>query len=362
MLISIDLVERLASEMYIGTGGVSALNIVFGILAVVLVLCMQKEHAIRCYVLPLQRNAARLFNLAPTYSFFILLTAYVTSGKPVWDVFMAIVDGYALYCFFGLVILGAGGESRVVTRLAAALPKVEDDLTVNGAVAQVSGIRNDKLKFSACLCVSLQFESAQRIYTFLQLSVKQVMISRPILLAASSICDRLGHGVLASIGERGFRILSLLVLVYAVMTIGRTYHLLRQQIWPAFNPVAAFMVVKGFILLITMQDFVIAMIFSARDPHYVERSTRAALAIYSLVVSIESILYLIVVRQFLKPRIFQSYSTQSFCSMTISFWQFLEEVYTFSNVLGGDLPSMQDKGSSALSTAYDAAVGIEMST
>lgn len=69
----------------------------FGGLAVALALAFQWEHASRCYVLPLQRNAARLFILGPAYCLFILLTATVTSVKPVWDVSMAVLDGYALY-------------------------------------------------------------------------------------------------------------------------------------------------------------------------------------------------------------------------------------------------------------------------
>lgn len=35
------------------------------------------------------------------------------------------------------------------------------------------------------------------------------------------------------------------------------------------------------------QDFLIAMVFSARDPHYREPATHEALRIYALVVSIE---------------------------------------------------------------------------
>lgn len=69
----------------------------FGCLAIVLTLAFQWEHASRCYVLPLQRDAARLFLLGPAYSLFIFLTATVTSAKPAWDVCMAVLDGYALY-------------------------------------------------------------------------------------------------------------------------------------------------------------------------------------------------------------------------------------------------------------------------
>jgi hypothetical protein len=69
----------------------------FGLLAMALTLAFQWEHARTCYVLPLQRNAARLFLMAPAYSVLIFLTAAVTSAKPAWDVTMAILDGYALY-------------------------------------------------------------------------------------------------------------------------------------------------------------------------------------------------------------------------------------------------------------------------
>ncbi len=310
-------------------GGPITPNVVFAFLSVLFVLLLQREHARNCYVLPLQKNAARLFILAPVYSVFLLLTAYVTPAKPMWDICMAFVDGYALYCFFGLVVLGAGGEDQVIALLEATLPKV-------GA----------QLRFPVCLCLPVHFASAQAVYTFLKNSVLQVLLSRPVFLAASALSERLGTGPGATLGERGFRLLSLVVLVYAVMTIGRTYHLVHRRIWPAFNPVAAFMVVKGFILLITVQDFVIAIIFSARDPHYEEDTTRAALAAYSLVVSIEGLLYLVVVRHFLQPRFFATYSPRASIRMTIGFQEFLEEVYYFHNVFDGDLPPMAEKGAS----------------
>jgi len=70
---------------------------IFGALCIALTLAFQWEHARSCYVMPLQRNAARLYILAPVYSIFIFLTATVTSAKPAWDVSMSVLDGYALY-------------------------------------------------------------------------------------------------------------------------------------------------------------------------------------------------------------------------------------------------------------------------
>jgi len=345
-------------------GGPITPNIIFGIFTILFLILLQKEHASRCYVLPLQKLAARLFILAPTYSFFLLLTAYVTRGKPFWDICMAGVDGYALYCFFGLVVQGAGGEDQVTQRLASDLPKVEGGSTaVNGAGA--NGTSGGKLRFSVCLCLPMRFESARSVYTFLKASVIQVMVSRPVFLAVSVMCERMGHGRLADMGERGFRLFSLLALVYAVMSIGRTYHLVYRQIWPAFNPVAAFMVVKGFILLVTVQDFVLAMIFSTRDPFYEERSTRTALRAYSLVVSIEAVLYLFIARFFLQPRIFQSYSSEAPLPITLSFCDFMGETYSFFNVFGGELPPRNDKTSSRTSSTLplreDMGNGLEMS-
>jgi|EP00624_Nannochloropsis_granulata_P000454 hypothetical protein len=346
-------------------GGLITPNIIFGILTVLFLILFQKEHASRCYVLPLQKLAARLFILAPTYSFFLLLTGYVTRGKPFWDICMAGLDGYALFCFFGLMVLGAGGEEQVMHRLALDLPQMEGDSTaVNGAGA--NGASGGKLQFSVCLCLPMRFNSARSVYTFLKASVIQVMVSRPVFLAASSICKRLAPGQLANLGERGFRLLSLLALIYAVMSIGRTYHLIYQQIWPAFNPVAAFMVVKGFILLVAVQDFVIAMIFSARDPFYEEQSTRSALRAYSLIVSIQALLYLSIARFYLQPNIFQSYSPQSSLAMTLSFCNFMEDTYSFWIVFGGDMPPRIDekrsaRTSSTLLLRRDPSDGLEMS-
>lgn len=70
---------------------------IFGVLAYALTLAFQWEHARRCYVLALQRNAARLFLLGPAYCTLVFLTAVLTRAKPAFDVTMALLDGYALY-------------------------------------------------------------------------------------------------------------------------------------------------------------------------------------------------------------------------------------------------------------------------
>lgn len=70
---------------------------IFGVLSIAVALAFQWEHGRSCYVLALQRNAARLFILGPAYSILIFLTAVVTRAKPAWDVCMAVLDGYALY-------------------------------------------------------------------------------------------------------------------------------------------------------------------------------------------------------------------------------------------------------------------------
>lgn len=112
--------------------------------------------------------------------------------------------------------------------------------------------RRGPVTYSCCLCVPLHFTTARKLYVFLKRSVTQAMVVRPVCLAFSALCD-FGTGRPARGGIRLFRVLALADLVYAVLTIARVYHLLRRQIWAAFNPVTAFMVVKGFILAITVQ-------------------------------------------------------------------------------------------------------------
>lgn len=70
---------------------------IFGLLSLAFTLGFQWEHARRCHVLALQRNAARLFIMGPAYSILIFLTAVVPRAKPAFDVTMAFLDGYALY-------------------------------------------------------------------------------------------------------------------------------------------------------------------------------------------------------------------------------------------------------------------------
>lgn len=80
--------------------------LIFGLLALALTLGCQWEHAARCHVLALQRNAARLFILAPAYCLLIFLTAVAPRAKPAFDVTMALLDGYALYVYVGIVWVG----------------------------------------------------------------------------------------------------------------------------------------------------------------------------------------------------------------------------------------------------------------
>ena len=112
--------------------------------------------------------------------------------------------------------------------------------------------RRGPVTYSCCLCVPLHFTTARKLYVFLKRSVTQAMAVRPVCLALSALCD-FGTGRVARGGVRLFRVLALADLVYTVLTIARVYHLVQRQIWAAFNPVSAFMVVKGFILAITVQ-------------------------------------------------------------------------------------------------------------
>jgi hypothetical protein len=127
-----------------------------------------------------------------------------------------------------------------------------------GAAAGATGGRRRRrvhggpVTFKCCFCVPLHFRTARKLYGFLKRSVTQAMVTRPVFLALSAMCEY-GTTRAAQGGVRLFRVFALAVLVYAVLTIARVYHLVRRQIWAAFNPVSAFMVVKGFILVITVQ-------------------------------------------------------------------------------------------------------------
>lgn len=93
------------------------------------------------------------------------------------------------------------------------------------------------------------------------------------------------------------------------------------------------------------QDFLIAMIFSARDPHYRHHATRQALKAYALVVAIEALLYLFCLRQLVHPRVFSSYSPRTAIPTAMPFHAFLQEVYALATgVLDGALPPPEKEG------------------
>ncbi len=106
--------------------------------------------------------------------------------------------------------------------------------------------------YKCCFCVPLHYRSARKLYSFLKRSITQLMVTRPIFLALSAMCE-FGAGRPAHAGVRLFRVCALGVLVYAVLTIARVYHLVQRQLWAAFNPVTTFLVLKGFILALTVQ-------------------------------------------------------------------------------------------------------------
>jgi hypothetical protein len=152
----------------------------------------------------LQKNAARLFLLAPVMTLLVLLTSYGGRSSPLWDVIMGGLDGYALYCFFAFLVLGCGGEEVLEKRLE---PEDGGTLTI-------------RLLF----CIPLRFRTPSAAMTFLRRSVLQCVVLRPLLIALGALCGLSAHGANLI---RLFRTLAVLDLVYAVIIIGRV----RRQLW-----------------------------------------------------------------------------------------------------------------------------------
>lgn len=197
---------------------------------------------------------------------------------------MAIYDGFVLYCFFGLIILGTGDYRSVIASL---IPK--PPLTIR------------------VLCIPLHFENPDALYRFLSRSVLQVVISRPVFLALSAL---VALAQPTGSAPKALRALGILCLVYAVLTIGKTYHLIYPQIWKAFSPVITFFVVKTFILLIAVQDFVLTVLMTSPKFHLSAQSA-TAWHVYAVLVAVEAILYLLLLRNCFHYSIFQAFNTDA---------------------------------------------------
>lgn len=214
-----------------------------------------------------------------------VLSAYVDHRlKPLWEIIMAIYDGYCLYCFFGLVLLGTGDYRSVLASLFSKPP-----LTVR------------------FLVVPLRFSDADAMYKFFSRSVMQVIVTRPVCLAISAL---LAIANPAGPGVKLLRALGIVCLAYAVISIGKMYHLVHQHIWKAFSPVLTFFVVKTFILLIALQDFALQFVLITPRFHLTDESA-TAWHVYAVLVAVESILYLLLVRNCFHFSKFQAFNSDA---------------------------------------------------
>jgi len=103
--------------------------------------------------------------LALVYSLCAIVGAYVTKLEPLTDVLVAIYEGYALYCFFAMVVISAGGCKRVIPNLIEEPPYIQ----------------------SVCRVPICRFEDGERLYRHFRRSVMQVMFTRPFFLAIAAI-------------------------------------------------------------------------------------------------------------------------------------------------------------------------------
>ena len=99
------------------------------------------------------------------------------------------------------------------------------------------------------------------------------------------------------------RVLALLCLVYTVTVLAHVYFLLRFKI-EGMDTVKSFMVLKGFVLLLTLQDLAVSLLMLSHKDDWTLQKQQSLKRAYPLLISIESLFFIPIMRSYFRPGIF----------------------------------------------------------
>lgn len=205
------------------------------IISVVLCLCTVGlfirlvYHEKRHFVFPrVQIMNLRVAAILPGFSIISLVAFLFPYWMPILEAFEALIEGYCIFCLFKMLVIFVGNTESITNEIS------NKSIDVNA--------------FSFC-----QKNSPRKCFRMIQLQMVQFFTLRPILVLIAGLAEMLNWPRQVYLG---FTVLYVIALFTAMIALINFYRSIKELTAP-LNPLRKFLFVKGYILLIVIQNIII---------------------------------------------------------------------------------------------------------